>query len=77
MIDAGIKDPDSQEGINFCIEKCPYDECRAVIQRLGIREAKEERMAKALKLHSQGYSKRKIAEMLGVQVITVNRYLAE
>ena len=27
MIIAGINDPDSQAGIDFCIESCPYDYC--------------------------------------------------
>lgn len=28
LVDAGIVNPDSQEGIDFCIDKCPYpDKC--------------------------------------------------
>ena len=27
MKDAGITEPNSQEGIDFCVDQCPYDHC--------------------------------------------------
>lgn len=82
MIEAEIENPESQKGINFCVNQCPYDECIAVIPRLSSVEARGEsaphlRKRKAVELYSQGYSKRKIAKALGVTFRTVNTYLEE
>lgn len=27
MVEAGVADPTTQDGIDFCTEKCPYEDC--------------------------------------------------
>lgn len=44
MIRAGIYDPESKEGIDFCLNYCPYD-CCVVFER---EEAKRARKAREI-----------------------------
>ena len=76
MIEAGIKDPDSQEGIDFCVNECPYDKC--IVFELGRSTSKlrrKLRAALAKEMQTQGYTAVEIASEVRVSVRTVQRYL--
>ena len=80
MKKAGITDPDSQAGIDFCVKQCPYDRCIAVegtgkSRDKHITDKIMSRQTRALLLYSLGYSVEYIAEVLGVQKGTVRRDL--
>jgi len=72
---AKITDPDSQEGIDFCTEKCPYPDCIAVTGTTlsQIRQAEEKHRAK--QLQKKGMSNQEIARRIGKSARTVDRYL--
>lgn len=77
MVEAGIDDPESQEGKDFCTKKCPYDKC--VVYEVGRGAATlrmDERIARAREMDSEGYSIEDIAKELKVHTRTVRRYLA-
>ena len=75
MIEAGIDDPNSQNGIEFCLH-CPYPRCiafedgrsRATLRR-------EKKAAKAKDMLVKGFSNEEIAQALKVGLRTVIRYL--
>ena len=76
MIEAGIEDPDSQEGIDFCVNECPYDKC--IVFELGRSTSKlrrKLRAALAKEMQTQGYTAGEIALKIGVLVRTIKRYL--
>ena len=76
MIDAGIEDPNSQEGIDFCVNKCPYDVCIAFELGRGTSKLRRElRVAVVKEMQSRGVSVGYIASRIGVSVRTVRRYL--
>lgn len=79
LIDAGIDDPSSQEGKDFCVDKCPYSRCVAYEPKRGrpsntstIYASKEAWVAS---LDHQGYSIMEIALSTGISVRTVERML--
>lgn len=72
MREAGIADPESKEGIDFCISSCPYEE-GCILLEPNIFPKKHE----ATNLCKLGYSSKAIADILGVHVITVNRHLGD
>lgn len=77
MIEAGIEYPDSQEGIEFCLD-CPYPNgCIVFDSILKPNVIKRLRnQAKANKLQAEGLTVDDIAERLGKSIRTVERYLA-
>lgn len=75
MIDAGIANPNSQEGIGFCTESCPFDKCELFEGGESIKV--QLRMREARLMQSQGMTKKKIAEYFKVAVSTIERDLRE
>ena len=76
MIEAGIGDPESKEGKDFCTEKCPYPKC--IVFEVGRGAAtlrKEARVAKAKAMAAEGYPEDEIAQVLKVSVRSVEGYL--
>jgi hypothetical protein len=71
MIDAGIDNPESQEGIDFCLE-CPYPEC--VVGKGSGYEKRIRRQSKAVSMLKSGISTSDIASSLGISVRQVERY---
>lgn len=74
MIEAGIGDPTSQEGIEFCTERCPYEAC-IVFESKRVNVKREWRIGRAKELESDGVSIEDIAVSLGISKRTVERYL--
>lgn len=81
MLDAGIEDPESAEGIVFCTgnreteSRCPYPVCVVFEHRGGSWLAADERKRIAWELYDHGVSKEDIALILGKHFRTVQRYL--
>jgi hypothetical protein len=84
MIDVGIEDPSSSEGILFCAgsrddtvqSQCPYDYCVVFEHEEAAQRVRaNERAAFAKKLSRHGVSVDDIALILRRQVNTVKRYL--
>jgi len=75
MIDAGIDNPESQQGIDFCTEQCPYDECLLFAGGKEHSPNVELMEIRARSMKSQGMSIVEIAKSLGVTRRTVYRYL--
>ena len=80
MVDAEIKDPMNQVGIDFCTDECPYESC-AVFDGSMTRYDKKSRVARAREL-SVGRTKPlnrtdliDIARELDVSEKTIRRYL--
>jgi len=76
MIDAGIENPESQEGKDFCIYKCPYARC---IVFDDLRPRTKKRLARAVeskRLWTEGYSIREIAEKLNIGHRSIERDLS-
>ena len=73
---AGIKDPDSQVGMDFCVQQCPYPKCMVFegVESTN-RVKKMERVARAKELADKGYKIYEIAKELGVRPSSVKRYL--
>ncbi len=76
MADAGVTNPESQSGIDFCTSKCPYDHCvvmepmitsQNLVRITNIRWAKE--------LRTQGMLIKDIAIRIGVTPHTISTYL--
>ena len=62
MIDEGIEDVDSLEGIDFCTGSCPYDHCLPMETREEGAAAKRQIRAEIVwKLRDGGYSVEDIA----------------
>jgi len=72
---ARIKLPDSQDGINFCLESCPYPWCELETQRGKTTAKRSAKVKKATDLRKIGYSIQKIAEAKNVSIRTVHRWL--
>ena len=79
MLDAGITDPNSQKGIDFCVNKCPYDRCVAMEGETltPSRIEKIERNVRIINLRQKGWTIRKIAKGLGVSYVTVQKILRD
>ena len=81
MIEAGIDDANSQEGIDFCVNRCPYDSCVIFEGRRGRGRSREidsrrrDRITKAREMAARGVSIEEIAIALGVSSRTARRYL--
>jgi len=76
MLEASISDPTCQEGIDFCIERCPYTGC--IIAEPRHRPSKTaEYKRKAREFMGEGLSIKQIAEKMGKCQRTVYRYLVE
>lgn len=76
MIDAGVSDPENQEGIDFCINHCPYEYCVVLEFKLTEPQMKlKKRIAYAKALRNYKVSVDDIALILGMSVRNVLRYL--
>ena len=71
MEKAGIKDPESQEGIDFCINECPFPDCLVT----GGYFKKHERDEQVRQMFYKGMKVKEIAGKLGVHERTVQRAL--
>ena len=77
MIEAGIKDPESQEGIDFCLNHCPYDRCIVFeAEKSSATTRRDDRKARAWELYSKGYSRKEIAVIVGKSERSIERYLS-
>ena len=81
MRDAGITDPESQEGRTFCAgdknhnSKCPYSEGCIVVEFAEVRKVrKTERVRIAKELHKRKVAITDIALILGVSEHTARSY---
>ena len=72
MIEAGIENPDSQEGIDFCLD-CPYPDCIAFS---GDGKIQSVRWLVAKKLHNEGHNIEQIAELLNIKEQTAKQYIS-
>lgn len=83
MLKAGIKDPESQEGKDFCTKRgkfakkggCPYTSCIVFEgpSKIDTRMARDVKRAKEMR--AQKIPAEKIAKELGKDVRTILRYL--
>ncbi len=83
MIEAGIEDPDSEEGAQFCAgdrhglveSQCPYPVC-VVFETLGVNRVAiaRERRRVARQLHIHGVSVDDIALILDRKPVTIRHY---
>lgn len=79
MVREGVYDPDSQEGINFCVNYCPYECCvvfeeKAITGESNRKRQKNQRKKFARSLHGYGVSVTDIALILRVSEQTVEKY---
>lgn len=74
LIKAQIADPESQDGIDFCVNLCPYPDCTASAPRQRYVTAKEN-AAEARQLHKNGFPVKGIAVVLEKSERTIQRYL--
>ena len=74
---AGITDPDSGTGKQFCTEKCPYETGCVVFENLPNKSAFDDRAAAAKGLHLKGLSVEEIAIKMRKNLRTVYRHLKE
>ena len=74
MIDAGIEDPDSKAGIEFCLA-CPYPKCVVFETTRSEQFRRNPKIPRSKELRLKGLSLRQIAAELGVDPRTVLRYL--
>lgn len=75
MKDANISDPESQEGIDFCLEKCPYPECAMVSRYYKTGNIRRVRRKKARELQAEGLIASEIAVVMELSKRTIERYL--
>jgi len=72
-----ITDPESQQGIDFCTEHCPYTFC-VLAEREKLQElVHKDRISKSLELHNKGVSVVDIALIFDVKKETVQRWIRE
>ena len=76
MIEAGITDPNSQEGIGFCVNKCPYKEGCIVMESGKTSVHKQERMRRAWALLDKGHSIAETASIMNLSYYTIQRYIS-
>ncbi len=83
MIVAMISNPESQQGIDFCVGSCPYDRCVAV-ESNGIHTGtyatmatKSANMLKTQAMLIDGVTPIKIAIKLGLRRQTIYRYQSQ
>lgn len=76
MKEAGIDSPESQRGINFCVNSCPYDHCVVAEPLMDNRTKKRLVIKKAAReLRRSGMTQEEISEALSVPRSTIERYL--
>lgn len=76
MLDAGITDPESKAGKDFCTKSCPYpDDCIMVPSEEKIRSRRKSKRASAIRFKRKGMTLKEIAKELKVSVSTVQHYL--
>lgn len=76
MIKAEIADPNSKDGIDFCVNHCPYSFCVPLEYKQTVPQLKwHKRRDLARKLRKHKVSVADIALILGVSVRAVGRYL--
>lgn len=74
MTEKGVTDPESQSGIDFCTQECPYDFCVVFeSDAVNINKAKGRRKI-AMILRSHKMELDDIALVLGININTVRRY---
>ena len=79
MIEAGIEDAESQEGIDFCVNHCPYP-CCILFETPNDKYLVTKRVVNkmlAWRLYSIGLPIQTIADILGKSKGTVGTYLGE
>jgi len=76
MLDEGITDPNSQEGIDFCVNKCPYKEGCIVMESSRTTVHKQERMRRAWALLDKGHTISETASIMDLSYYTVQNYRA-
>ncbi len=75
----GITNPNSQEGIDFCTDCCPYDKCIVMesdnrkFDKI-VRLSKKER---AIDMRKRGCTIRYISKQLGISICTTYKYLRD
>jgi len=78
MRKAGIVNPESQEGIEFCTSSCPYEYC-IMVENRGKNKVQVQmaqyRKKRAIRMRANGKTVEEIAHILGKTVRTVERYL--
>ncbi|KKL95697.1 hypothetical protein LCGC14_1851990 [marine sediment metagenome] len=76
MVKVGITDPESQAGIEFCTDCCPYSYCVIFEGKNSTRRVRQEgKITVARKLTSHDVSVEDIALILDISLRTVYRYL--
>lgn len=75
MIDAGVENPDSKAGIDFCVNECPYSYCVVFERTHGSSRRADARAAFAKALKEHGVSVDDIALILRASRKTVRSYL--
>ena len=73
MEKAGIKDPQSQKGIDFCTNDCPFPDCLVTGGSSYIK--KHEQYERIRQMFYNGMKVKEIAEKIGVHERTVQRSL--
>ena len=80
MIDAGITDPESRDGIDFCVNNCPYEKGCILFDKETSPSIPLARVIKttfAKRLSEHGVSTRDIALIMRCDKRTIQRYLAK
>jgi len=76
MIEAGITNPESLEGIRFCTNKCPYDHCVIAEPKVSSRKVRALLQKRAARLlYSQGMSVQEIADKLEISLSSAKGYI--
>ena len=77
MIKKGIENPDNQEGIDFCVNECPYSCCVLYEEKKSSKTTytAKERRKKAIILREHDVSIEDISLISGVSYQTVRKYL--
>jgi len=78
LIDAGIINPESKEGIKFCVNKCPYEFCVVMEQAKVANRMKLKGMEDFAKAcYRAGVSQEDIGLILGRGKYTIRKYISE
>ncbi len=76
MIGAGVYSADSQEGIDFCVDYCPYDYCVVMEHQVTTAQVKRnKKVAFAKDLRQHKVSVADIALIMSLNPYTVRGYL--
>lgn len=74
MREAGIMNAESQDGIDFCVDHCPYDHCVIAEPMVTIRQTVN---AEVRRMFKAGKSVQVIMEILNMSERTVRRIIAK